>query len=171
MVLPVNEQVGVAPYAGLRVSRKVCTAAEWLTGADFDIFQITGGPIIIEYMFGHVTTLMGAGAAVPGFQHTPDVAIYVGTGQVDINLAAADISTDAVDTFLIWDGLNGDQLAPSTKVGIVDTTEYAWTGAGGGIILVEGMVNVDNGVSINAGVIDIYMLWRPQRSPAQVIAQ
>jgi len=171
MVLPVNEQVGVAPYEVLQVSRVTVPAATWGAGAAFDLFQITGGPIIVAYIFGHVTTLMGAGACLLHLQHTPDVATYVGTAQVPLCAAAASIAADPVDTLWVWSGLNGGAIAPTTKVGICDTTENAWMASAGEIVLVEGMIAQTSAVAVNAGEADFYMLWRPQVANARVIAQ
>ena len=171
MVLPVNEQIAVAPYNELQVSRVTVAAATWAAGAAFDLFQITGGPIIVEYIFGHVTTLMGAGACLLRLQHTPNVAIYVGSAIIPLCAAAASIAADPVDTLWVWSGLDGGAIAPTAKVGICDTTENAWMGSNGSLVLVEGMISQTSAVVVNAGEADFYMLWRAQVIGARVIAQ
>ena len=171
MVLPVNEQIAVAPYNELMVSRVTVLAATLNAGAAFDLFEITGGPILVEALFGHVTTLTGAGALLLRLAHTPDIAIYPGTGLVNICAAAGTIATDPVDTLYIWDGLNGDAIDPTTAVGICDTTENAWMGSGGPLILIEGVISQTSAVACNAGEIDFYMLWRAQVANSRVIAQ
>jgi len=171
MVLPVNEQVAVAPYQQLMVSRCTVPAATFNAGAAFNLFAITGGPILVAALFGHVTTLMGAGALLLRLQHTPDVAIYPTTGIVPLCGAAATIAGDPVDTLWIWDGMTAGVAAPTTAVGYCDATENAWMGGGGEIILVEGVISQTSAVACNAGEADFYMLWRGQRGTPRVVTQ
>ena len=81
----------------LRVVRRAGVAATDLPGAAaFNIFNVAG-PILVRQIWGEVTTLIGAGAAVPRIQFTP-----TGGAQVPLCAAAASIAADVVGTIYTY---------------------------------------------------------------------
>ncbi len=166
MVLPINADTTTIG-ARARTTLKVSTAVEWLTGANFDLYVITGGPILVRYLFGVVSTLMGAGAAVPQLRYTS----LDGTVATVMDLAMATIAADVAGSIYAWDGAVGTQMAPAAALGYADAAEYAWQGLGNFAILAPGTIDIVNGISINAGVIDWYLTWIPLQSGCAVTAQ
>lgn len=136
--------------------RKVGLAADLTTvpgGAN--IFNIANAPVLVKNLFGVVTTIIGAGNAVPRLQHTP-----TGLAQVPLCAAAATIATDAVGTVYNITLVGGIvTLAPSAGLGVVLTDETYWGGAY--IILLPGIIAMTNAVSAVTGVIDWYIVYQP----------
>jgi len=166
MVLPINEDVTTIG-AVARTTLKVSTAAEWFTGANFDLYVITGGPILVRYIYGVVSTLMGTGGAVPQLNYTS----LDGTVATVMDLAMLTIADDIAGSIYCWSGAVGVQMAPAAALGYADAAEYAWQGLGNFIILAPGTINVINGVSIDAGEVDWYLTWIPLRAECAVTAQ
>jgi len=170
MVLPVNEQTHTS--FAVQCTRRVGAEADWTAGGSdgvFDIFAITGGPIIVDYLFVTVTIDTIVGAATPLINFTP-----TGGAPVAICAEAASVAGDLVNGMLVWDGQLLGQLAPTAGDGIIDVTEMGWTNVGGAMVLVPGMIHSTNGAggaAMTAGALVYYMLWRPTRQPCEVIAQ
>lgn len=141
--------------------RRAGRAADLAGGVNFNIFNV-GGVVLLEYMFGHVTTVIGAGAAVPRITFTP-------TGGAAVNLcaAAASIATDAVNTLYVWDGTALGILAPAANLGVVDAGEATW--AAGPVILVAGVIRITNAVA-STGIIDWYISYLPLADTTIIIA-
>jgi hypothetical protein len=144
--------------------RKVGLAADLTTvpgGAN--IFTIQNAPILVKNIFGVVTTIIGAGNAVPRLQHTP-----TGLAQVPLCAAAATIATDAVGTvYNITLVAAIVTLAPAAGLGVVLWDESYWGGAN--LILLPGIIAVTNAVSAVTGVIDWYIVYQPCEPSAFVI--
>ena len=166
MVLPINENTTTIG-ARARTTLKVSTAAEWLTGANFDLFVITGGPILVRYLYGVVSTLMGAGAAVPQLRYTS----LDGAVATVMDLAMATIATDIAGSVYVWSGAVGGQMAPTAALGFADAAEYAWQALANFTILAPGTIDIVNAVSIDAGVVDWYLTWIALQSGCAVTAQ
>jgi hypothetical protein len=135
------------------------------------LYTISGDPILVHYLFGVVSTVIGAGLARPFLQLTCNAA-YGGT-VVPMCALSASIATDAVGTVYTWDGTAAGLLTPKAVVGIKSTAEATgvWgpaTGAGDFIILVPGIIQIVNTVSAVTGVIDWYLGYEPGSSACQV---
>jgi len=144
--------------------RRIGTAVDWTAGANFNIFNLAGF-VIIHQIFGHVTTLMGVGAAVPLIQHTPTGS----AAAVPITGAAGTIAGDVVDTIYVnVAGALATALTPGPAIGLVDTAGTAWDGAK--ILAAPGIISIVNAVACNAGVVDWYILYTPASPNAIVTA-
>lgn len=86
-----------------KTTKRPGLAADLAGGANFNIFNIANGPVLVMDLFGVVTTVIGAGLAVPRLQFTP-----AGGAQTPLGLAAASIATDAPGTVYVlgMDGAN-----------------------------------------------------------------
>lgn len=140
------QQLGVVRRAGI-------AATDLPGGADFNIFNVAG-PILVRQIWGEVTTIIGAGAAVPRIQFTP-----TGGAQVPLCAAALSIATDAVGTIYTYPlGTIAAVLAPSPALGMADTAATGW--AGSTTILVAGIIAITNAVA-STGVIDWFIAYIP----------
>lgn len=146
----------------MKVARRIGAEVDWTAGANFDIFTINGDAILVVNLFGIVTTLMGAGAAVPQFSFTPD-----GGAAIGISAAMADISTDVAGSIYIWDGVTATVPAPAALVGWADSAEAGWNGDPA--ILPVGVIRIVNAVACSAGVVDYYICYIPCSEASQVV--
>lgn len=145
-----------------RTVRRPGLPADLAAGVNFNIFNVSG-VILVQYMFGHVTTVIGAGAAVPLIAFTP-----TGGAAVPLCTVAVDISTDAVNTIYTWSGLIGGVLTPSIQIGAADLAATAqWSG--GMLILVGGIIRITNAVA-STGIIDWYISYLPLQDGTIVTA-
>ena len=127
-----------------------------IDGTGADLFTITGGPVLVYALFGHVTTLIGAGLAVPDLSFTP-----TGGGALTaLCAAAASIANDAVNTLYTWTGLLAGLLTPGVGIGHLDLTG-AEAGFASPITLTAGVISLVNAVDSVAGVIDWYITYLP----------
>jgi len=120
------------------------------------LFTITGGPVHVYALFGHVTTVIGAGLATPQLAFLP-----TGGGAIsDLCAAAASIATVAVNVLLTWTGLLAGLLTPGVGVGHLDLT-----GAEGGfaapLTMTAGTIRLINATDAVSGVIDWYIVYLP----------
>ena len=138
----------------LRVVRRAGIAATDLpAAAAFNIFNLAG-PVLVRQIWGEVTTVIGAGAAVPRIQFTP-----TGGAQVPLCAAALSIATDAVGTVYTYPlGTIAAVLAPSPALGMADTAATGWTGDY--TILVAGIIAITNAVA-STGVINWFIAYIP----------
>jgi len=155
-----------------RIGRTVAAGSDWAVAANFNIFQITGGPIRITDMFGHVTAVF-AGNATPLIEHTP-------TGGANSPLCVIAVAAAyALNTLLVWDGsltaVSG-VLRASTGVGhsqpsdSVGTPATAETWAGGGIDIIPGIIRITNGGGNDiTGVVDFYLSYIPLTPESNVV--
>jgi len=160
-----NDKVDQMFLQQLRVVRRAGIAATDLPGgAAFNIFNIAGGLascILVRQIWGVVTTVIGAGAAVPRIQFTP-----TGLAQVPLCAAAASIATDAVGTVYTYPlGTIAAVLAPSPAIGMADTAATGWTGDY--TVLTGGIIAITNAVA-STGVIDWYIAYIPCTQAAVV---
>jgi hypothetical protein len=135
------------------------------------LYTITGDPILVHYLFGVVSTVIGAGAARPFLQLTANAAY--GATVIPMCALSASIANDAVGTIYTWDGTAAGLLTPTAVVGIKSTAEATgvWgpaTGAGDFIILVPGIIQIVNTVSAVTGVIDWYLAYEPTSTNCNV---
>lgn len=132
--------------------RRAGLVADLVGGADFNIFDVSG-TVLVQYLFGQVTTVIGAGAAVPRIQFTP-----TGGAQTPLCVAAVSIANDAVGTLYVWDGTSLGVLAPAAALGTADAGEATWVA--GPILLTAGIIAITNAV-VSSGIIDWYISYLP----------
>lgn len=146
----------------IKTVRRAGLAADLVGGANYNIFNVSA-PVLVTYMFGHVTTLIGAGAAVPYVQHTP-----TGGAAVPLCALAVSIAADVADTIYTWDGLLAGVLTPSVQIGAADLAVTAhWSG--GMLILVGGIMSIVNAIA-STGIIDWYVAYLPLEDTTLVTA-
>ena len=148
----------------MKIARRAGAAVVWTAGADFDIFEVQGNAILVVNLFGIVTTLMGAGAAVPQFAFTP-----TGGAQVGMSAAMATVATDVAGSIYVWDGVTATIPAPANQIGWADSAEFGWNGDPG--VLPVGVIAIVNAVVCDAGVVDYYICYIPCSPGSQVVAQ
>ena len=90
------------------------TNADYTPGGNFNIFSITGGPVRVLGLFGHVRVACTGNALVPLLQYFPAVT---GVGAVTAIAAIAVGAIWPLDTILTWDGTLLGVLAPSVGLG------------------------------------------------------
>jgi hypothetical protein len=140
--------------AEMKIARRQGLAADWTAGANFNIFNVDGMVIVWQF-WGHVTTVIGAGVAVPQVVHTPTLS----GAAVPLSAAHAGINASAVDTiFVNIGGALGTALTSGPAIGAVDTAGTGW--AGSVIILAPGIVSIVNAVA-STGIVDWYFLYSP----------
>lgn len=136
-----------------------------IDGTGADLFTITGGPVLVWRLFGHVTTLIGAGLAVPQLWFTP-----TGGGAITaLCAAAASIAADAVNTLYTWTGLLAGLLTPGVGIGHLDLTG-AEAGFASPIAMTAGVISLVNAVDALAGVIDWYITYLPMADTTIITA-
>ena len=143
---------------------------DWSPAADFPIFTISGGPIKIISLFGHVTAVFAGANAIPLITYGAANALCV------VAVAAA----FPLDSLLVWDGsltaVSGvlratGALAHSQVSDSVGTPASAesWTGP---IFCIPGVLNIVNvgGATDATGVVDWYIEYVPMTPAAVVVA-
>ncbi len=154
MTLGIGTRAEMAQSRKYRVVRREGAYADIsFAAAIVDLFDVSG-LCAVYYMFGLVTTVIGAGACLPRLQFTPTV----GAARVPLCLAAATIALDAAGTVYTWDGLLAGQLGPGAALGASDALA---TWAGSFITLTAGVVDLDVAVDAVSGVIDWYIMYLP----------
>lgn len=133
---------------------RVGTNADYTPGGNFDIFNITGGPILVYAMWGHVRVACTANVLVPLITHNPTI----GAASAICTLAAG--AAHAVGIILCWNGLLADVLAPAAAVGhaaagIVESMD------GGYMVLMPGVLLITNATADDTAEIDWYMIYQP----------
>jgi len=156
-----NDKIDQMYLQQLRVVRRAGIALTDLPGgAAFNIFNLAG-VVLVKQIWGIVTTVIGAGAAVPRIQFTP-----TGLAQVPLCAAAASIATDAVGTVYTYPlGTIAAILAPSPAIGMADTAATGWTGDY--TILLAGIIAITNAVA-STGVIDWFIAYIPA-TPGSIV--
>jgi len=123
-----------------------------LAGA-WNIFTITGGPIIMTELWGHVTTII-ANAAVPILTFVTTLgAVAAATATIMVTL-----NTDAPGTVYTWSGALAGVPGPAAALGMAAAGET--TMAGNYCIFVPGTLYFTNAVAAT-GIIDWYMNYIP----------
>lgn len=131
---------------------------------DADLFNVSG-VCAVHYIFGIVTTVIGAGLAVPRLQFTPTV----GAVQIPLSGAALSIAGDVAGSIYTWTGLLGGALTVGAALGMSDVNANSdW--AGGVITVAAGVIQLTNGVDALSGVIDWYAMYLPQLAGSLITA-
>jgi len=155
-----------------RTERRV-DAGDWTPAANWNIFSITGGPVRVTGLFGHVTALF-TGTATPLIQFAPsNVLPLVWNPLCVIAVAAA----YPLNSFLVWDGsltaVSG-VLRASAQVGHNQATDSVGTAAtadswSGPIDLMTGFIRINNAVADATGAVDWYCTWIPLTPQSQLV--
>ena len=136
-----------------------------IDGTGADLFTIAGGPIQAIALFGQVTTIIGAGLAVPQLWFTPTG----GGGVTALCAAAASIAADAVNTLYTWTGLLAGLLTPGVGIGHLDLTG-AEAGFANPITMTPGVISLVNAIDALSGVIDWYIAYIPMLDASVITA-
>ena len=129
---------------------RVGTNADWVAAGNFNIFTITGGPIRITALFGHVTTAFTGATATPLFSFTP-----TGGGALTNMCTIAVAAAWPINSVLMWNGLLATALVASIGIGHGATGVETFAGA---LTLVPGVIRITNaGAGDATGVVDFYM--------------
>ena len=143
--------------------RRAGLAADFVPGADFDIFNVSG-VVLVSDIFGIVTTLIGAGALLPFIEIT--TIVPAATVPLCAVVGAA-INADVAGTMYRWSGLDTGVLQV-TAVGAADV-QAADSWVGGFVVLTAGVINIDTAVA-GTGVIDWYITYLPMSQDGEIIA-
>ena len=148
-----------------RTVRRAGVALE-LGTATFNIFTITGGPLLVYSIIGHCTELI-AGTAIPRLQFTPTG----GGAQTGLCAAAADIDADAINTLYTWTGLLAGLLTPCVGIGHLDLTA-AQAGFALPLTFTSGVIALTDatGVAVTGGLIDWYITYLPINTAGLIVA-
>lgn len=150
---------------------------DWSPAANFNIFSITGGPIKITNMFGHVTAVFAGAAATPLIEFAPALVPPALVWNPLCVIAA--VAAFALNSLMVWDGsltavsgvlretanLGHDQATDG--VGTAATAE-TWSSP---IIIIPGTIRITNAGALDAtGMIDWYLSYKPLTLTSQVVA-
>ncbi len=170
-----NDQVGLLYQRQEKTVRRAGVGpgvgGDWSPAANFNIFNIAGGPVRITGIWGHVTAVFAGANATPIVSHTP-------TGGAAANMSVIAVAAAfALNTFLTWDGsltaVSG-VLRASAAVGFTQSTDSVGTAAtaeswAGSIVAVPGIIRITNAGAADAtGMVDWYLSYIPMRDGATV---
>lgn len=143
--------------------RRPGTAAEWITGADFDIFTVTGVHLV-KALFGICTALI-AGNILPLIE----ILTVVPAATVPLcAVTGGNWDTDVAGTFYGFTGLVTDDLFAGAVIGAQDAAAGTNDWNGGFVVLTTGVINIDNAAASTAGVIDWYITYLPMTPDAVI---
>lgn len=133
---------------------RVGTNADYTPGGNFNIFNISGGPILVNAMWGHVRVACTANVLVPRIDLDPTI------GAASPLCALAVGAIWPLGTVLTWSGLLVGVLAPTAglghgQAGVVESFD------GGPIILMPGVILITNATADATAEIDWYMRYEP----------
>lgn len=134
--------------------RRIGTNADW-GGEDFNIVTITGGPVRVTDIWGHVTTACTGATLVPLLEFNP-----AGEGATTVIAAIAAGAIWPENTILAWDGSFNGALSPTRGIGHAQATEDEGF-QGAYMIFVPGTILVVNATTDATAVIDWYISWKP----------
>jgi len=144
-----------------RAARAAGVGGDWSPAATWPLFTITGGPVRITSLFGHVIALF-AGTATPTLWYNT----LTPTASALCTIAVAHAWT--VNEILAWDGLLGSALIATIGEGHGQTTGTNQGFAAGGIICLPGSIDMINGIADATGQVDWYLTYQPLRAGAIV---
>lgn len=129
-----------------------------------NLFNVSG-VCAVHYMFGVVTTTIGAGLALPQLHFTPTI----GAGQIPLSGASLSIAGDVAGTIYTWTGILNGLLTVGAVLGISDVNATSdW--AAGVITLPAGVINLITSADALSGVIDWYVMYLPQVAGSLITA-
>ena len=152
-----SAEVQVLVAGGIRCAEVTISSVAAVT----NLFQVTGGPIIIRDIVGVVTTeIVGTGCLI---NYNIDPIAPATDTVFGTDGTALEINGDAVGTVYTWDGVIATDLVATTN-GVVLTQG---TDVSNGILCPIGMIELA-ATATNAGVIKFYIIYSPL-SPLSVV--
>jgi hypothetical protein len=162
-----------SPRTERRAARAAGVGGDWSPAANFNIFNITGGPVKITGLWGHVVAVFAGANATPIVTQTP-------TGGAAANMSVIAVAAAfALNTFLVWDGsltaVSG-VLRASAAVGHTQSTDSVGTAGtaeswAGSIVVVPGIIRITNAGAADAtGRVDWYCTWVPMTPQSVLVA-
>jgi len=146
--------------SGLRCAEVTIASVATVT----NLFQVTGGPIIIRDIVGVVTTDIVATGCLINYNIDP---IEPATDTVfGTDGTALEINGDAAGTVYTWDGVVATDLTETTT-GVLLTQG---TDVSNGILCPQGMIELA-ATATNAGVIKFYIVYSPLSPLSKVTPQ
>lgn len=154
----IKDLYGGVAALGIRVKR-TGLATDLTALANVNLFQITGGDILVVQLYGKVTTVIGAANTTLRIQATP-----TGGAITPMSAASAAINADAVDTIYSITGAIAAAVAISAGlgVGVGQLTNF--------LIVVPGVIQLTVGAFVTTGVIDWTLSYIPLDEACQVAA-
>jgi len=143
--------------------RRVGLAADLTAVATLNLFQVSGGDVLITGFYGKVTTVIGGGAATLILNHTPTGGAANAMCATSISIAA-----DPVNTIYTWDGTLAGVLQP-LGVGAVGVGNCVASFATSEVIIVPGIMGLAVAV-VSTGVIDWILHYVPLDTDSVVVA-
>jgi len=136
---------------------------EWdTTTGESSIFTITGGPVYVTSLFGHVTVAFGANATNTKIVYDCTAA---GPADLDLCIATATAST-AIETLLTLSGVVGDSLQFATGVAALTPAELQTAP----FIFLPGAIHVNQTADQGVGHVTWYLHYIPITSLSAVAA-
>ncbi len=155
--LDTSAEFQVIAEGGLRCAEVTISSIATAT----NLFQVTGGPIIIRDIVGVVTTTIVATGCLINYNIDP---IAPATDTVfGTDGTALEINNDAIGAVYTWDGVIATDLT-ATDNGVVLTQG---TDVANGLLCPIGMIELA-ATATNAGVIKFYIVYSPL-SPLSVV--
>lgn len=137
--------------------RRIGTNADWTPGGDFDIFSITGGPVRVTGMMGHVRVGCTGAALIPLISYYP---IVTGIGSITGLATLAAGAAWPLDTMLQWNGTLAGPLAPTIGLGHGQAGPASVQSFVAGYIdLLEGIIRIVNATADATAEIDWYITY------------
>lgn len=166
-----------APQTASRPARAAGVGGDWSPAANFNIFSITGGPVKITGLFGHVAAVFAGANATPWIQFAPSNVLPLVWNPIAVIAVAGAFP---LNSFLVWDGsltaVSGvlranAQLGHDQSSDSVGTAATAVSWSGGGIHLMTGTIRITNGGAADAtGQVVWYCTWVPLTPQSSLVA-
>lgn len=139
---------------------RIGTNADWVAGGNFNIFTITGGPVRIHSMFGHVVTAFTGAVPTPLLSFTP-----TGGGALTNICTIAVAAAWAINAILTWNGLLATALVATIGIGHGATGVETFAGS---LVFVPGVIRVTNAGADATAVVDWYIEYTECRQESVV---
>ena len=140
---------------------RIGTNADWAAAGNFNLFTITGGPILITSLFGHVTVAATGANATPLFSFTP-----TGGGALTNMCTIAVAAAWAINSVLMWNGLLATALVASIGIGHGATGVETFAGS---LTAIPGIIMTTNAGAADATlVVNFYMRYLKCRQESVV---
>lgn len=164
----------ISEKSARRPARAAGVGGDWSPAANFNIFTVTGGPVRITGMFGHVRAVFAGANATPIISVAPSDVAAAWTDICVIAVAAA----FPLNSLLVWDGsltavsgvlrasvaLGHDQASDSVGT---PATAMGWAGY---IHLIPAVIRITNAGAADAtGQVDWYITYKPMVANARIV--
>ncbi len=126
--------------------------------ATYQLFSVLGGRVLLQLLYGHVTTAPGAGAAVVTLNSNPTVG-----ADSALSIASGSLALAPIGTLISLTGNVAAAPAVSAGQGAV-AAQGIW------LIVQPGAIEAIVAVGDATGVIDWFCRWEPLDPGARVVA-